>query len=168
MPVTTAPLFSARLTPHRSMSRKGMRRVMALTALLALIPGLFVFSFGAWPVVVFMALDIIAIAWAFHASLEDGKRRELVTVWSDRIELLATSPKGAETRTRFNPLHVKLIVERDYDEHTTALKLRTALGDTEIGDFLTGEEKASFARALGTALRKARVRQPASKSGRGA
>jgi uncharacterized membrane protein len=82
--------------------------------------------------------------------------------------VLALSPKGVETRTRFNPLNVKLIVERDYDEHTTALKLRSGLGDTEIGAFLNGEEKASFARALGTALRKARHRQPASKSGRGA
>lgn len=168
MQVTAAPLFSARLTPHRSMSRKGMRRVVALSVLLAVTPGLFFFSVGAWPVIAFMLLDIAAIAWALHTSLEDGKRRETVTVWSDKVELVAMSPKGAETRTRFNPTHVKLIVERDYDERTTALKLRSALGDTEIGAFLTNEERASFARALGTALRKARVRQPASKSGRGA
>jgi len=168
MQVTAAPLFSARLTPHRSMRQKGMRRVMTLVVLLAITPGLFLFSLGFWPVVAIMGVNLVAIVVALRGAFTDGKRQESVSVWSDKIELVAKGPKGEETRTRFDPAQVKLIVERDFDEYTTGLKLRTVDGDTELGAFLSSEEKASFARAFGAALRKARVRQPASKSGRGA
>jgi uncharacterized membrane protein len=152
----TAPLFAAELTPHRSLSRKGARVVIGLVAALALIPGLMFMTLGAWPVIGFMGLDVIAIAVALHLSLRRGKRREQVTLWADQLELAAFDPSGVRTLRRFNPNSVRLVLERDSNERTVALRLRTGKDEVEIGSFLHAEDKASFAKAFGTALRRAR------------
>ena len=153
---TTAPLFAAELTPNRSLSPRGMRIVIGLVAALAALPGLIFFLMGAWPVVGFMGLDVIAIAWALHVSMRRGRRREQITLWSDRLEVVSIDAKGGESVEGFNPKTVRLIIDRDFNERTTALKLRTTQGETEIGAFLAPDDRSSFAKAFGTALRKAR------------
>jgi uncharacterized membrane protein len=153
---TTAPLFAAELTPHRSLTPRGLRIVIGLVAALAALPGLIFFSLGAWPVVGFMGLDVIAIAFALRTAMRREKRRQQLTLWADRLELVATDNKGTVAKTRFNPNSVRLVIDRDFNERTTALKLRTSKGETEIGAFLTQDDKSSLAKAFGTALRKAR------------
>jgi uncharacterized membrane protein len=154
--IEARPLFAATLTPHRSLSRRGLRLLIAGTAILATIPGMVFFSLGAWPVLGFMGLDVVLVWWALSASLSEGRRREKVTLWPDQLELIRVGPSGKEEMLRFDPLVVKLVIDRDYNERTTALHLRTPDSDTEIGSFLNADDKASFAKAFGTALRKAR------------
>jgi uncharacterized membrane protein len=154
------PLFAATLTPHRSLSRRGLRFVIALVAILASIPGIVFFSLGAWPIVGFMGLDVLLVWWALSASLREGKRFEKVTLWPDQLELRRVSASGKEELLRFNPFFVKLVIDRDYNERTTRLHLRTRDGDTEIGSFLNPDDKSSFAKAFGSALKKARHTVP--------
>ena len=80
----------------------------------------------------------------------------MVTLWPDQLELRRVPPSGKEELLRFNPFFVKLVIDRDYNERTTGLHLRTRDSDTEIGSFLTADDKASFAKVFGTALKKAR------------
>lgn len=150
------PLFAATLTPHRSLSRRGFRIVTALAAVLASIPGIVFFSLGAWPVVGFMGLDVLLLWWALGASIKDSQRYEEVTLWPDQLELRQVSARGKEQLLRFNPFFVKLVIDRDINERTTALHLRTSDSDIEIGVFLNPDDKASFAKVFGTALKKAR------------
>jgi uncharacterized membrane protein len=96
----------------------------------------------------------------------EAKRREEVTVWPGRLEVVTITPKGDVTKAIFKPTAVRLVVERDYDERTTGLKLKSNGTDTEIGAVLTADEKASFSKALGTALRQARAESVTSKPGR--
>ena len=150
------PLFAARLTPHRSMSRKGIRIVCALAAALLVLPGLIFYLLGAWPVVGFMGLDIAALYWALTYSLRDGRRYEQVTLWPDRLEVRQVSARGEEHLDTFNPFFVRLNIDRDFDEHTTAIRLKTPERELVVGAFLNPDDKASFAQAFGKALRKAR------------
>ena len=152
----TTPLFAAELTPHRSLSPKGTRVVIGLVALLACVPAMVFLSLGAWPIIGFMGLDVLAIALALHLSLRRGKRREQVTLWSDQLELVAIDPRGARTLRRFNPNSVRLLLDRDSNEKTTALRLRSGKEELVIGSFLHPDDKSSFAKAFGTALRRAR------------
>ena len=153
---TARPLFAATLTPHRSLSRRGMRIVIAVMAIGASIPGMLFFALGAWPIVGFMGLDVALVWWALSASLREGRQFEVVTLWPDQLELRRVPPSGKEELLRFNPFFVKLVIDRDYNERTTGLHLRTRDSDTEIGSFLTADDKASFAKVFGTALKKAR------------
>ena len=150
------PLFAAKLTPHRSIGRKGVRVVLVLVAVLATIPGIVFYSMGAWPIVAFMGLDVMLIWWALSATQRDGKRYEQVTLWPDQLELKQVDGAGKETLTRFNPYFVKLVIDRDFNERTTALHLRTRDRDVVLGGFLNPDEKSSFAKAFGTALKRSR------------
>lgn len=150
------PLFAATLTPHRSLSRNGVRWVIAVMAIAASIPGMIFFSLGAWPIVGFLGVDVIAVWWALSASMRDGRQVETITLWPDELELKRVTPKGKEELLRFNPFFVKLVIDRDFNERTTALHLRTREADTVIGAFLNPDDKASFAKAFGTALKRAR------------
>jgi uncharacterized membrane protein len=150
------PLFAATLRPHRSLGRRGLRYVIAALAIAASIPGIVFFSLGAWPIVGFMGLDVLLIWWALSASLREGRQFETVTLWPDQLEVKRVSGRGRQTLARFDPFAVKLVIDRDFNERTTGIRLRTRDGDTRIGAFLNADDKASFAMALGTALRKAR------------
>ena len=150
------PLFAARLTPHRSLSPRGIKIVVAILAALALLPGLIFYALGAWPVVGFMGLDVLALYWALSHSFREGRAYEQVTLWTDSLQVLQVSARGQETLESFNPFLVKLIVERDFDERTTGLKLRTKDREIALGAFLNPDDKASFAKVFGTALKKAR------------
>lgn len=151
------PLFAATLTPHRSLTRRGYRYVIALACILASIPGIVFFSLGAWPVVGFLGLDVLAIWWALSASMKSGKEYEEVTLWPDQLEVKQVSAKGKVDLTRFNPFFVKLVIDRDFNERTTGLHLRTRDSDLIIGAFLNPDDKASFAKVFGSALKKART-----------
>jgi uncharacterized membrane protein len=158
MPTQTQakPLFAATLTPHRSLSGRGVRIVVAVMAIGASVPGIFFFWEGMWPVVAFLLADVALVWWALSSSLREGRRYERVTLWPDQLELKQVDGKGKETLNRFAPFNVKLVVDRDYNERTTCLHLRTKDRDLVIGAFLSQDDKSSFAKALGTALRKAR------------
>lgn len=150
------PLFAATLTPHRSLTRRGYRYVIALACVMASIPGIVFFSMGAWPIVGFLGLDVLAIGWALAASMKSGKQYEVVTLWPDELEVKQVAASGKAEITRFNPFFVKLVIDRDFNERTTAVHLRSRETDLTIGAFMNPDDKASFAKVFGTALKKAR------------
>ena len=123
---------------------------------MASIPGIVFFSMGAWPIVGFLGLDVLAIGWALAASMKSGKQYEVVTLWPDELEVKQVAASGKAEITRFNPFFVKLVIDRDFNERTTALHLRSRETDLTIGAFMNPDDKASFAKVFGTALKKAR------------
>lgn len=153
----TAPLFSALLTPHRSLSRRGTKVVIAVAAVLSALPGLVFFTIGAWPVPGLMGLDILALWWAMNHSLRDGDRYEEVTLFPDALRVRHVTPKGRERRYEFNPFWVRLEVNRDFEDRVIRIALRNRAEVLEIGAFLNPDDKASFAKVFGTALSKARA-----------
>jgi len=151
------PLFAATLTPHRSLTPTGKRVVIGLVAALALVPGVVFYLAGAWPVVGFMGLDVLAIWAALTVSMRGGKSYEVVTLWPTALELKKIDFKGAEEVLTFVPKSVKFLVDRDYNERVTALWLKTEAKKIPLGAFLSAEEKLSLSKVFGTALRKART-----------
>jgi len=152
-----SPLFAALLTPHRSLSLVGIRRVVALYATLAAIPGLYFFLTGAWPIVGFLGLDALALYWALSASLKSGKTFEEVTLWPDSLEVRHVTARGRERRHAFNPFWVRLDVTKDHEQRVTRLALKNRGEVLEIGAFLNPDDKASFATVFGQALYRARA-----------
>jgi uncharacterized membrane protein len=155
--IQAKPLFAATLTPHRSLSPQGKRLVVGLVAALALVPGVLFYFAGAWPVVGFMGLDVIAIWVALTISMRGGRAREIVTLWPGTLELRKIDARGEEEVLSFLPTAVRFVVDRDYNERVTGLWLRERGRDVALGAFLSPDEKLSFSKAFGTALRKARV-----------
>lgn len=153
---STRPLFSALLTPHRAMSEKGISRLIAFTAILALIPGITFYAMGAWPVVGLLGLDVLVLWWALSASLRSGDAYEEITLWPDALDIRKVSAKGEERSLSFNPFFVRFSIARDSDDRIVALRLATREMQTEIGKFLTPQDKLRFAAAFADALYRAK------------
>lgn len=150
------PLFAALLTPHRALGVSGIRLVALVYGVLALIPGIYFFLLGAWPVVGFLGLDAALLYWALSTSLKTGKAFEEVTLWPDELEVRHVTHKGGERYHLFNPFWVRLHVDRDFEERVTRLALRNRGEEVEIASFLNPDDKKSFAKVFGQALYKAR------------
>jgi uncharacterized membrane protein len=155
--IQAKPLFAATLTPHRSLSPGGKRVVIGLVAALALVPGIVFYVAGAWPVVGFMGLDVVAIWIALTVSMRGGKAYEVVTLWPGTLEVKKIDAKGAEDVLTFIPFNVRFVIDRDYNERVTGLWLKERERRIALGAFLSTEEKLSFSKAFGTALKKARA-----------
>jgi uncharacterized membrane protein len=152
----TSPLYAALLTPHRAMTPNGIRWVVAFMACLASVPGLIFYAMGAWPVVGFLGLDVLALYWALSHSLKDGDAFEEVTLWADALDIRHVTARGKEFAATFNPFFVRFEVERDNEDRVVALHLRSRDRWIEIGRFLTPEDKARFAKDFSVALSRAK------------
>jgi uncharacterized membrane protein len=111
---------------------------------------------GAWPVDCFMIAGVAALYAALKWSFRDGRRAEQVTLWANRLEIRRFSPSGEEKLESFNPFFLRLRVTRDFDEHIVEIALQQREEKIVVGAFLNPDDKASFAQAFGSALRKAR------------
>ncbi len=154
--MSTSPLFAAMLTPHRSLTPKGIRWVIGLTCVLASIPGIVFFALGAWPIVGLLGLDVLALYWALSSSLKDTEAFEEITLWPDALDIRNVSKKGRETSVSFNPFFVRFAIDRDHEDRVTALKIETRDTEVEIARFLNADDKASFAKVFGPALHRAK------------
>lgn len=154
---TTTPLFSAALRPDRTLQLAGGWIALALGAVAAL-PFMVVVPEVVVPASVALGTTGVGLAALGLRVSRQGRVAQQVTLWADQLEIVVTNAKGARTLKRFDPHAVRLLLRRDENEKPVTLALRTGSESFEIGDFLKPEDKASFARAFGTALRKARRR----------
>ena len=65
---TEPTLFSAVLTPHRSLGAVGFVVLMSLLSALSFAAGIMFYLIGAWPVVGFLGLDVLLVYLAFRAN----------------------------------------------------------------------------------------------------
>src|SRR6185295_19237961 len=87
-------LFSALLTPHRSLSGTGFVVLMAVVAGISFIGGVVFFVVGAWPVIGFLGLDVALVYWAFRANYRAAAAYEEVTVTPSELRLRRVSHRG--------------------------------------------------------------------------
>ncbi|MBN8960445.1 MAG: DUF2244 domain-containing protein [Rhizobiales bacterium] len=149
-------LFSALLVPHRSLSRKGFAVLMAVISVLNFTAGMIFLFKGAWPVLAFFLLDILAIYWAFRINFRDAKATEEISITTSELRVRKTDYRGAATEWVFNPLWVRLdqTVHAEYGIERLCLVSRGR--SLAIAQFLGPDEKSSFASALTNALQAAK------------
>ena len=102
-------------------------------------------------------LDVLAIWAALAISSRRGRASEVVTLWPTALELKKIDARGGEETLSFAPADVRFLVDRDYNERVTGLWLKREDRKVPIGAFLSPDEKLSFSKVFGTALRKARA-----------
>ncbi len=150
-----APLFAAELRPNASLTPRGRRWLIGVTCALAAIPGIVFWSLGAWPVIGLMGLDVLVLWLALDIVRKRSQVSEEVKLWPDRLEVTRTV-RGKVFADRFDPFFVRLVVDKDAADRVSRLGLRSPERELELGRFLGAPDKASFAAALGNALRRAR------------
>jgi len=149
-------LFSALLTPHRSLNRTGFTVLMASVCLISFGAGMVFLLMGAWPVFGFFGLDALAIWWAFKVNFRAAAEREEITVTPSELRVRRTSHRGQVAEWVLNPLWVRLDQTGDPEFGIERLYLVSSGRRVSIGSFLGPDEKASFAKALVAALNAAK------------
>ena len=152
---TTTPLFSAALKPDRSPRIMGGWVGLAVATVLAA-PLAVLVADMALPIAAAFVGGTAAMSWMTLQQSRRRKQTQQITLWPDELEVITKDGKGERVLQRFAPKAVRLVLQRDEHEKTVALTLRIGKIDIEVGAFLSPQDKSSFAKAFGTALRKAR------------
>jgi uncharacterized membrane protein len=155
-PTPEPQLFSAMLTPHRSLSRSGFRFLMLLAGGISFVTGVVFLLAGAWPVFGFCGLDVLLLYWAFQVNYRRAKAYELVTVTSSELTVRQVNHRGGIREWTLNPVWVRLdrVVHAEFG--IERLFLVSHGRRLAIAGFLGPQEKESFALALSAALGEAK------------
>jgi uncharacterized membrane protein len=155
-PTPEPKIFSAVLTPHRSLSRRGFLSLMLVAGGISLVTGMVFLLAGAWPVLGFCGLDVLLLYWAFQVSYRRAKAYEQVTVTSSELTVRQVSHRGRIREWTLNPVWVRLdrVVHAEFG--IERLILVSHGRRLSIAAFLGPREKESFALALSAALGEAK------------
>jgi uncharacterized membrane protein len=148
-------IFSALLTPHRSLNRTGFLVVMAFLSVVSFAAGFAFLLMGAWPVLGFFGLDVLAVYVAFRINFRRARASEEIRITPTELRLRRVSHRGHVVEFVFNPLWVQLDRKVHAEYGIEKLYLRSKGRRLAIASFLGPDEKASFAKALTTALQAA-------------
>jgi uncharacterized membrane protein len=149
-------IFSAVITPHRSLSPRGFLILMLCLGAVSFVSGVVFVSMGAWPVCGFFGLDVLLVYVAFRANFRAARAYEEVTVTASELTVRKVSHRGGVREWTLNPLWVRLerIVHEEFG--IERLFLVSQGRRLSIAGFLGAHEKKSFAKALSEALGEAK------------
>lgn len=150
------PFFSALVTPHRSLGRKGFALLMAFIATVCFSVGLMFWLIGAWPVAGFLGLDVLAIWLAFSLHYRAARAYEEIEISHTAVHVRKVSARGRVSEYHFNPRWLRLSVERRENEGCIRLSLAERGIELVLAAFLNPADRDSFARAVADALSTAR------------
>jgi uncharacterized membrane protein len=150
------PIFTAELTPHRSLGRTGFLALMLFLSIVSFIAGIMFLRMGAWPVFGFFCLDVLLIYWAFRVNYARARASEHLVLTPHELRLRRVSHRGHVMEWTFNPHWVRLDQEEHEEFGIERLYLRSHGRSVAVGRFLSPDEKASFAKALRLALQDAK------------
>ena len=149
-------LFSALLTPHRSLNRTGFVVLMAFLSVVSFATGIAFLLMGAWPVFGFLGLDVAAIYLAFRLNYRSGRTVEVVELSGDALTITRVHPSGRRQSYSFNPYWVRVAL-REGPHGRTLLRLTSHGRGLTFAAFLTDDERRSLGRAIEDALHRARL-----------
>ncbi len=153
-------LFSAILTPHRSLSGRGFLALMLAVGGVSFAAGVTFLIIGAWPVFGFFGLDVVLVYWAFRANYRAANAFEKVMVTPSELKVRKVSHRGEVAEWTLNPVWVKLDCEVHEEFGIERLFLVARGRRLPIAGFLGPREKESFAAALRAAIGEARRGPP--------
>lgn len=149
-------IFAATITPHRSLGSTGFLIFMLAIGGLSFVCGMMFLMIGAWPVFGFLGLDVLLVYVAFRANFRAARAYEEVTVTASELTVRKVNHRGGVRQWTLNPVWVQLdrIVHEEFGIERLFLVSRGRR--LTIAAFLGPDEKASFAKALSTALGEAK------------
>jgi len=143
--------FDAELRPYRSLGPTGFLIVMSSIAVGGFVIGLAFFMVGAWPVAGFCGLEVLLIYVAFKLNFRSARRRELVRLTDDGLDVRLIDPSGREKSHHLEPSWLSVDLE-DPPRHESQLVIRNRSERITIGSFLLPGERAEIAMELRAAL----------------
>src|SRR5579862_4653775 len=87
-------LFSAIITPHRSLGGVGFLVLMGVLSAVSFAAGIVFLMLGAWPVFGFFGLDVLLVYWAFRINYRRSKATEEISITPSELRVRRVSHRG--------------------------------------------------------------------------
>ncbi len=142
------------LTPNRSLGPKGYRIMMAAVVMVSLISALRFALIRAWPVGIFLFVDVGLLWWAFHASYNSGKAYEDVRLADGDLVIRQVNHYGKAQTTRLNAFWVRVVLD-DINDFENRLRLVSHGKTLTIASFLAPYERVDVKLAIEAGLARA-------------
>ncbi|MNL30954.1 hypothetical protein D3C87_1527200 [compost metagenome] len=152
------PVFSAELTPYRSLGFKGFKVFFLIAGLLSLMHAVVFMVIGAWPIVFFFGLDFALLLGAFWLNYRSARAREEVHVSRTDVSVRKFTPSGRMIEHRFNPFWARFNIARHQEIGIVSMSISGGGQRTDVGSFLNRDDRETFADAFSGALATVRRR----------
>jgi uncharacterized membrane protein len=137
------------LAPNCSLTVSGARLFFTATCLFSLSFTLFFVLRGFWPVLLFWALEMLALGIALHASMQRRNYTQTVLITDSWISLVTRSRRG-EAKQEFARHWAKVRLRSPPRRlGTSRLTIESHGRAYEVGSFLTEEDRRLLAERLG-------------------
>lgn len=146
------PVFSAELTPYRSLGIRGFKVFFFIAGLMSLMHAFVFFVMGAWPIVFFFGLDFALLFGAFWLNYRAARAREEVSVSRTDVSVRKFTPSGRMTEHRFRTFWTSFRINRHEEIGIVSMHVSGDGKRTDIGSFLNREDRETFAAAFSGAL----------------
>ena len=140
-----------KLTPHRSLSKRGFCMVMLGVCAFSAVISTGLFLAGAWPVFGFLGLDVLLVYLAFRTSYRRARVAETLRLDDQVLLVERTDVRGTCQGWRFEPTWVRIEVP-DPVRPSAGIVLRTHAESLTVGSFLGFEARLAVAKDLTGAL----------------
>jgi uncharacterized membrane protein len=149
------PLYmDAVIQPNRSLSTRGMWIVLGVFALFNVWIAVFLIMIGAYPVPIFLGVDLLGVVVAFRAYRRFARRTERVRVDADCITVSRENAHGART-VWSSPTAFTRIRFEGGSEHARQLSLHLSNRAIAIGQALGVDERERLHQRLTAAMSEA-------------
>ena len=150
--------FEALITPQRSLSRQGQRRLIASLLGLSALTGIRFWLIGAWPVIAFTGVEVALVVLLLRLNAARGRASELVLLTHKGARVIRTDWRGRREESCVDFAWLSVTLEEGTSGAVPRLVLGARSSKLEIGAFLGEAEKRELADALRKAMRD--VREP--------
>jgi uncharacterized membrane protein len=136
------------------MSKRGLYVILGAMAAYNALVALFMVAIGAFPVPVFLGLDVIGVWIAFSVSSRPAPSIEHIQVTHDEVRVMRRRAKAVETLWRSPTAFTRVELDPSR-EGAAALRVRLRTRSLRIGAMLGPAELETFAERLREAVRAA-------------
>jgi len=146
--------MDAILTPHRSLSRKGFYWLIGVVIAFNLATGTLFIAMKAFPVPIFLGIDVLAVIAAFRLNYRGAALTERVQVSTEEVRVLHQF--GQRARTVWTSPTAFTRVEVDAEgEHEARVRLKMSGRSVIVAAALSPREREDLAQAMREAISKA-------------
>jgi uncharacterized membrane protein len=151
------PLYmDAEIKPNRSLSERGFIILISVITVANVAAAVVFLSMKASLVPIFLGLDVVAVVVAFLASFKAGRIVERVQVSAAQVKVTYEAGDKVKVVWESPTAFTRVTTERDEENRCTALRLALSGRQTAVAAALSPRERGEFAKALETAIWRAR------------
>ena len=149
-------VFESFLVPYRSLSRSGVKSVIAVAAIASWAVALRFWLWGAWPVAMFSLAEVPLLGVLLAINFKQARASESITLNAEQLTVIRTDPAGR--RRGFAMPSAWLRVDLNGGSGLSRLIVRSHGRGCEIGAFLHEPDRLTLYASLRDALH--RIRNP--------